>query len=63
MQDSHKPRYIFIDLGANRGDSLDVFLQHSNAKFQYDFPYPDWATHNEADKYFRFALPLIKKTH
>ncbi len=34
----HKPRYIFVDLGANSADSLEAFLQHENAKFQYDFP-------------------------
>ena len=43
-----KARYIFVDLGANRGDSLEVFLQHENAKFEYDYPRPTWATHEQA---------------
>jgi hypothetical protein len=47
----HKPRYIFVDLGANRADSLEAFLKHQNAKFQYDFPRPDWATHDQAGEY------------
>lgn len=44
-----KQRYIFVDLGANRADSLEVFLKHP-AKFEYDFPRPSWATHEEAGK-------------
>ena len=46
-----KPRYIFIDLGANGADSLEVFLQHEESKFQYDFPRPEWATHDKAGEY------------
>lgn len=48
---SDKPRYIFVDLGANRVDSLEAFLQHPDAKFKYDFPSPGWATHDDAGKY------------
>ena len=44
----HKPRYIFVDLGANGADSLEAFLQKERTKFQYDFPRPDWATHDQA---------------
>ncbi len=46
-----KPRYIFVDLGANRGDSLEVFLGNKSAKFKYDFPRPEWATPAEAGEY------------
>ena len=46
-----KPRYIFVDLGANGADSLEVFLQHEKTKFQYDFPRPEWATHDQAGEY------------
>lgn len=46
-----KPRYIFVDLGANSADSLEVFLKHEGAKFEYDFPCPDWATPNQAGEY------------
>jgi hypothetical protein len=47
----HKPRYIFVDLGANGADSLEVFLQHEKTKFKYDFPRPEWATHDQAGEY------------
>ncbi len=43
-----KPRYIFVDLGANGADSLETFLQTPEAKFKYDFPAPKWATHDDA---------------
>ncbi|KAK2034740.1 FkbM family methyltransferase [Colletotrichum zoysiae] len=54
-----KPRYIFVDLGANRADSLEAFLQHPNAKFEYDFPSPPWATHEQAEIYLFEANPLF----
>ena len=47
-ENPHKGRYVFVDLGANRADSLEVFLGHENSKFVFDFPRPDWATHEEA---------------
>lgn len=49
-RDPNKPRYIFVDLGANRADSLEAFLQHEGAKFEYDFPSPTWAGHEDAGK-------------
>ncbi|KAF9934078.1 hypothetical protein BGZ67_004008 [Mortierella alpina] len=54
-----KPRYIFVDLGANRADSLEVFLQNPGAKFQYDFPRPSWATHEEAEIFLFEANPVF----
>ena len=48
-----KPRYIFVDLGANRGDSLDVFLGNKDGKFQYSFPCPGWATPSQAGEYHK----------
>ncbi|KAF9272960.1 hypothetical protein BGZ68_001957 [Mortierella alpina] len=53
-----KPRYIFVDLGANRADSLEVFLKHP-AKFEYDFPRPSWATHEEAEIFLFEANPVF----
>lgn len=50
LRDPNKPRYIFVDLGANRADSLEAFLQHEGAKFEYDFPAPTWAGHEDAGK-------------
>jgi len=47
---SVKPRFIFVDLGANAADSLEVFLRHDHAKYSYDFPRPDWATYEQAGK-------------
>lgn len=60
-----KPRYIFVDLGANRGDSLEVFLGNPEAKFKFDFPRPEWATYAQADIYLfeanpTFNTPLIE---
>ncbi|KAG0301570.1 hypothetical protein BGZ98_008217 [Dissophora globulifera] len=55
----NKPRFIFVDLGANRADSLEVFLQHENAKFKYDFPRPDWATYEQAEIYLFEANPVF----
>jgi hypothetical protein len=46
-----KPRYIFVDLGANKGDSLDVFLGNKDGKFDYKFPCPGWSTPRQAGKY------------
>lgn len=55
-----KPRFIFVDLGANGADSLETFLQHPEAKFKYEFPSPSWATHEEAGKLTTPPLePLI----
>lgn len=33
-------RYIFIDLGANKADTLKVFLGYSDAKFNFEFATP-----------------------
>lgn len=52
-----KPRFIFVDLGANRADSLEIFLGHEGAKFKYDFPRPDWATYDQAGAYCSHAFP------
>ncbi|KJK75408.1 hypothetical protein H634G_09426 [Metarhizium anisopliae BRIP 53293] len=52
---SIRPRYIFVDLGANIGDSLDAFLRKEDAKFQYKFPRPDWARYEEAGKFASIA--------
>jgi len=46
-----KPRYIFVDLGANGADSFEAFLQNPGAKFSYDYPRPTWARHEDAGQY------------
>ena len=33
-------RYVFVDLGANRADTLKVFLGQPDAKFNYTFAAP-----------------------
>lgn len=33
-------RYVFVDLGANRADTLKVFLGRPDAKFKYKFAAP-----------------------
>jgi hypothetical protein len=51
-RDSYSPRYIFVDLGANGADSLEAFLQNEGSKFQFNFPRPSWAEHNQAGELF-----------
>ncbi|KYG41727.1 hypothetical protein M433DRAFT_137810, partial [Acidomyces richmondensis BFW] len=55
----HNARYIFVDLGANRADSLETFLGHKDVKFAYDFPHPEWAMHDEAEIYLFEANPYF----
>ncbi|KAG0244018.1 hypothetical protein B0O80DRAFT_428475 [Mortierella sp. GBAus27b] len=54
-----RPRYIFVDLGANRADSLEAFLQVPGSKFSYNFPRPDWASYEDADIYLFEANPVF----
>ncbi|KAM0739662.1 hypothetical protein ACQRIT_004846 [Beauveria bassiana] len=54
-----KPRYIFVDLGANGADSLETFLETPEAKFKYDFPAPQWATHDDAEIFLFEANPVF----
>ncbi|XWW92858.1 hypothetical protein V2A60_000785 [Cordyceps javanica] len=54
-----RPRYVFVDLGANGADSLETFLQTSEAKFKYDFPAPPWSTHKEAEIFLFEANPVF----
>ncbi|KAF9907336.1 hypothetical protein BX616_000459 [Lobosporangium transversale] len=56
-----KPRYIFVDLGANRADSLDVFLKRPNTKFNYNFPRPEWANYEDAEIYLFEANPVFNE--
>jgi hypothetical protein len=56
QESHHKPRYIFVDLGANSADSLEAFLQHDNAKFQYEYPRPEWATYDQACELIPMSL-------
>ncbi|KAJ5364855.1 uncharacterized protein N7496_010568 [Penicillium cataractarum] len=55
-QVTQRPRYIFIDIGANRADTLEVFLKQKSAKFEYDFPRPDWATYDQAGEHAQSNL-------
>ncbi|KAG0043824.1 hypothetical protein BGZ83_011001 [Gryganskiella cystojenkinii] len=57
--DPNKPRYVFIDLGANGADSLEAFLQHPDAKFHYDFPRPPWAKREDAEIFLFEANPVF----
>ncbi|KAF8935736.1 FkbM family methyltransferase [Dissophora ornata] len=54
-----KPRFIFVDLGANRADSLDVFMQQADTKFKFDFPRPEWATYEQAEAFLFEANPVF----
>ncbi|TPX32851.1 hypothetical protein SmJEL517_g04108 [Synchytrium microbalum] len=61
VNDSMSPRRCaFIDLGANRADTLKVWLKEENAKFQYDFPLPFWVKqHSDCEIYLFEANPLF----
>ncbi|ATY63111.1 family methyltransferase [Cordyceps militaris] len=59
MAKESRPRYIFVDLGANSADSLETFLETPAAKFKYDFPSPPWATHDEAEIFLFEANPVF----
>ena len=59
----HKPRYIFVDLGANCADSLEIFLGHEDTKFKYDFPRPGWATYDQAGEYCSPRFPENSPKH
>lgn len=54
------PRYVFVDLGANRADSLEVFLGHDGAKWQQEFPRPEWATYADAGMQSNIAQILYR---
>ncbi|KAG0237099.1 hypothetical protein BGW41_000267 [Actinomortierella wolfii] len=54
-----KPRFIFVDLGANRADSMDVFLKRPGTKFNYDYPKPDWARYEDAEIFLFEANPVF----
>ncbi|KAG0041889.1 hypothetical protein BGZ83_001191 [Gryganskiella cystojenkinii] len=56
-----KPRYIFVDLGANGADSLEAFLEEPKAKFHYDYPSPTWATHRDAEIFLFEANPFFNE--
>ncbi|TPX47398.1 hypothetical protein SeMB42_g03338 [Synchytrium endobioticum] len=59
QSDAVTRRCAFLDLGANRADTLRVFLKEPNAKFQYDFPLPFWAHHTQCEIYLFEANPLF----
>ena len=53
-------RFVFIDLGANRADSVRVFLKEPNTKFQYDFPKPPFpCKYSDAEIYLFEANPVF----
>ncbi|GJJ73022.1 hypothetical protein EMPS_05380 [Entomortierella parvispora] len=54
-----KPRFVFVDLGANRADSMEAFLKISNSKFQFDYPRPAWAKHEDAEIFLFEANPVF----
>ena len=59
VSDSKQPRFVFIDLGANRADTLRVFLKEKNTKFHYDFPKPKRKEYKDAEIFLFEANPLF----
>ena len=56
---NYKPRYVFIDLGANKADSLRVFLKEPKTKYVYDYPKPDNMEYDDAEIFLFEANPLF----
>jgi hypothetical protein len=54
-------RYVFVDLGANRADSLRVFLKQNHTKFEYDFPRPEGCEYSDAEIHLFEANPVFNK--
>lgn len=46
-----KRRCIFVDCGANVGDSFRVFMKEANTKFYYDYPIPSNFLRSECESY------------
>ncbi|KAL2916238.1 hypothetical protein HK105_204329 [Polyrhizophydium stewartii] len=53
------PRYVFVDLGANSGDSCLMFLQDPEAPEKFEFPTPEGKTHADAEIYLFEANPTF----
>ncbi|KAL2916240.1 hypothetical protein HK105_204331 [Polyrhizophydium stewartii] len=51
------PRYVYVDLGANSGDTCLMFLQDPEAPEKYDFPTPEGKTHADAEIHLFEANP------
>ncbi|TPX72810.1 hypothetical protein SpCBS45565_g00112 [Spizellomyces sp. 'palustris'] len=54
-------RPIFIDLGANRGDSIRVFQKEPGSKWVQDFPKPYFFEYSDFECYLFEANPLFTK--
>jgi len=58
---NNKMRYIFLDFGANNGDSSRTFLKEHNPMFTYDFPRPEGIRYDEAEIYLFEANPRFNE--
>ncbi|KAJ3416060.1 hypothetical protein HDV05_003419 [Chytridiales sp. JEL 0842] len=56
-----KQRLVFVDLGANRGDSFRVFMQEPNTKYNYTYAKPEGRSYNEFESYLFEANPFFNK--
>ncbi|KAL2916239.1 hypothetical protein HK105_204330 [Polyrhizophydium stewartii] len=56
---STPPRYVFVDLGANVGDSCLMFLQDPEAPEKFDFPTPPGKKHSDAEIFLFEANPTF----
>lgn len=52
---------VFIDLGANKGDSLRVFLREPGAKWSQEFPKPFFVEYSDFHCYLFEANPVFTK--
>ncbi|KND01639.1 FkbM family methyltransferase [Spizellomyces punctatus DAOM BR117] len=58
---SRPTRPIFIDLGANRGDSIRVFQKEPGSKWVQDFPKPYFFEYSDFECHLFEANPLFTK--
>lgn len=70
---NHIGRYVFLDLGANKADTLKVFLGYPDAKFNFSFATPPNDTRGPQDaeiflfeanvRNFRLHFCIISQFH
>ncbi|KAJ3416069.1 hypothetical protein HDV05_003428 [Chytridiales sp. JEL 0842] len=60
-QQAKKQRLVFVDLGANRGDSFRVFMQEPNTKYNYTYAKPADREYVEFESYLFEANPFFNE--
>jgi FkbM family methyltransferase len=61
LSKSPPQRLVFIDFGANRGDSFRVFMEEPNTKYNYTYAKPDDREYREFESHLFEANPFFNK--